>query len=165
MGGIFAGELRDFDLSEAEGFVSIRFFFGQSTGKVVKYPYILHMLDVLRESPILVSDDVHIPVPRWFDSQTNSGRQQQCATKYARNRPDEVHKTLLPFNLVPIGYRSRRILALVENLPRLVAAGPTTSVMTERENPPRTLILFNLFYRRPESRYQYGLNSSHSRNS
>jgi hypothetical protein len=37
------------------------FFFGQSKGKADKFYYIINMLDVLRESLILVSGLVHLP--------------------------------------------------------------------------------------------------------
>jgi hypothetical protein len=36
------------------------FFFGQSTGKAGKFMFIINVLDVLRESPILV--------PGWFNN-------------------------------------------------------------------------------------------------
>ena len=51
---VFACELRDsFCQRQMDSYLFV-FSFGQSTGKVEKFPRILNMLDVLRESLILV---------------------------------------------------------------------------------------------------------------
>ena len=52
----FTCELAGFDLSDVNGFVFIRFFpFGQSKDKADKFSRVFNMLDVLRESSILMS--------------------------------------------------------------------------------------------------------------
>ena len=45
-------------MSDVNAFVFIRFFFGQNKGKADKFTCLLNLLDVLRESAILV--------PGWF---------------------------------------------------------------------------------------------------
>jgi hypothetical protein len=56
----FACQLRDsFCQRQMDSYLFV-FSFGQSKGKVDKFPCVLNMLDVLRESLILVSGGFHL---------------------------------------------------------------------------------------------------------